>query len=194
MQQADRADFEIQFRKFCAGASIPATDERIEAFWTGLAKMALFEFVRATDHLLAQEDWAFPKKPGSLWGVVRELKSHRPVPLQPLPERQWQGDKWDRAANQHLLGHVMRQAGRGVHYASQRMRTYPIPMQPDQESVDLAHPLIEWKKTWAEEMRGAEASGQLPADAGREIWIACMKSADAEINSVRQKYAQREAA
>lgn len=195
MQPADRADFEAQMRKFCAGANLPPTDERIEAFWTGLAKMALHEFVRATDHLLALEEWSFPRKPGALWGVVRELKAqHRPVPLQPLPERQWHGDKWDRAANLHLFGHVARQARRGVHYASQHMRTYPIPQQADQESVDLVYPLLKWKRTWSEEMREADAAGALPADHGRATWEICMKSADAEVDTVREKYSRKVAA
>lgn len=192
MQQADRPDFEAQFRKFCAGANIPATDERIEAFWTGLAKMALSEFTRATDHMLGLEEWSFPKKPGALWGVVRELKAQQRGGTQAAPidhGPKWHGDKWDEAANTHLMAYVMGQAVKRRRLCSRAMLQYPMPAKPDQESVELMHPLLEAKRAWAEDMRDLDQAGGSLPDHGRAIWQEYIDVAEKLIALVRERYA-----
>jgi hypothetical protein len=90
VQPADETEFKAQVRTMFAGVGISAHDsaerltERVDAWWTGLQRMSLTQFVRCMEHLLAVPTWPeyLPKKraemlPGDMWKIVRELRAGR---------------------------------------------------------------------------------------------------------------------
>ena len=62
MTPDDRPDFEKRLRELFAAVSQPLTEERLEGFWKGLARMGVFEFGRAVDLLLAELEQGDPPK------------------------------------------------------------------------------------------------------------------------------------
>lgn len=75
MLSTDRAEFESQLGKLCAGLNVPMTTERIEAYWTGLAKMSLLQFVRVIDHALGEDGPdKFPTVPG-IWKILKAARN-----------------------------------------------------------------------------------------------------------------------
>lgn len=74
MLSTDRAEFEAQLEKLCAGLNVPKTDARVEAYWTGLSKMSLLQFVRCIDHALSEEGpEKFPTVP-AMWKILRTFR------------------------------------------------------------------------------------------------------------------------
>ena len=55
MIEADRSEFESHARVLFAGCNLPATPERIEAFWRGLSQMPLSGFVRTVNYVLGPQ-------------------------------------------------------------------------------------------------------------------------------------------
>jgi hypothetical protein len=82
--------------------------------------------------------------------------------------------RWSVTANRHLLAHLLKQwHARNAHY----------------RGADEVQPLVEAKNAWAQDMREAEASGQLPADHGLKWWDDYMHAAEGAIATVRSKAA-----
>jgi hypothetical protein len=85
MLSTDRAEFESQLAKLCAGLNVPATSDRIEAYWTGLSKMSLLQFVRCIDHALSEDGpEKFPTVPG-MWKILRASKQNATQITQAAP-------------------------------------------------------------------------------------------------------------
>lgn len=78
MQPTDRAEFDTHITLLCAGFNVPATAERLEAYWRGLAKMPLSALARCVEHALGEHGPdRIPTAPG-LWGIYRATKTERP--------------------------------------------------------------------------------------------------------------------
>jgi len=93
--------------------------------------------------------------------------------------------RWDREGNMHLQAYFSRQAFDGVHYATARMRRYPMPRDMDHETQALVQPLVDAKNAWAEEMRFLEERGEAPADNGKALWFECIARAESVVAMVR---------
>lgn len=82
MQSTDRKAFEDQIRVLCAGYNVPATDERIEAYWRGLQRMHVPQLVRAVDYALGEqgpEKLPTPKGLSALLHATRASAPDRPT-------------------------------------------------------------------------------------------------------------------
>ena len=77
MQSADRAEFDKHAAVLFAGCNLPATAERIEAFWRGLQEMPLGAFVRVVEHVLGEHGPENLQKisPQQLWQLHRRLRA-----------------------------------------------------------------------------------------------------------------------
>ncbi len=97
-------------------------------------------------------------------------------------------DRWERAANDHLLGHISRQAEKRVYYACSRTVRGEVDLKahgPTRESRELTKPLLQAKAVWADMMRDADKAGRLPEDAGRKWWKDLIDQADEVVNEIR---------
>jgi hypothetical protein len=73
----EREGFEAQLAMLCAGFNVPATAERKDAYWRGLAKMSLPAFTRVVEYALGKdgpED--LPTSP-RCWALLRELREQQ---------------------------------------------------------------------------------------------------------------------
>lgn len=97
--------------------------------------------------------------------------------------------RWDVQANLHLMAYLMRQARAGIHYCSERMRTYPMPAKSDHESAELMQPLVDAKTYWAQDMREHEAGPGIPKDGGKALWAEYVEAAENRIADLRGRKA-----
>jgi hypothetical protein len=75
VNNSERAAFEDQIRQLFAGYNVPATQERIEAYWRGLQRMQLATVTRVVDHALGEDGpERLPTAP-QLWGLYRDLRA-----------------------------------------------------------------------------------------------------------------------
>jgi hypothetical protein len=112
MLSTDRTEFEAQLGKLCAGLNVPMTPERVEAYWTGLSKMSLLQFVRSVDHALGENGAAkFPTVP-QIWIIHRNLKSQATQITQPARQIEQQ-DHLLYFANRLFLRHIANRGGLG---------------------------------------------------------------------------------
>jgi hypothetical protein len=72
--------------------------------------------------------------------------------------------RWTEQANLHLLGYITRRT-------------------PERNRLP-AEPLVEAKNAWAEDMREAEARGDLPQDNGKAWWAETMRNAEAVVDRI----------
>ena len=92
---------------------------------------------------------------------------------------------WKACANRHLLAHVMKQAGRKIHYchASDTVRMGPA-KKPHPLTVDLTNTLLKYAHCWSLDM--AEWPGGHPtASEQRATWELAMERADRECRKLR---------
>jgi hypothetical protein len=88
MRQTDFDEFTRQCSVLCAGFNVPATPERIDAYWRGLQKMDVLVFARVVEHALGQGGpERIPTVP-QLWNLQRAMRS-RPAPQMAEPEREY---------------------------------------------------------------------------------------------------------
>jgi hypothetical protein len=67
--------FSEQASVLCAGFNVPATPERIEAYWRGLQKMDLMVFTRAVELALGEGGAEkFPTVP-QMWNLAKRLRA-----------------------------------------------------------------------------------------------------------------------
>jgi hypothetical protein len=119
MLSTDRAEFESQLRKLCAGFDTPYTTDREEAYWSGLQQMSLLQFVRCVDEALGPnyldaKDPATKRIPttGSVWKLHRAARTRATQIAQPAPRL----DARDHIlffANRLLLRHLINRGGLG---------------------------------------------------------------------------------
>lgn len=113
MLSTDRSEFEAQVGTLCAGFNVPATRERQDAFWTGLAKMSLVEFVRCVEFALGEDGPDKFPTTKSLWKLHREIKSQARAHTQQSVQRIEQQDHLLNFANRLFLRHLVNRGGLG---------------------------------------------------------------------------------
>lgn len=100
-------------------------------------------------------------------------------------------DKWDLAANRHLLAHLL--AGAPGRYLSPQDRADKGQgkWSPDIETVDQHKALIAAKAEWAKTMREEEAYGKggVPLEIQTNVWDGLMRGAEERCAAIRAKHA-----
>ncbi len=120
MLSTDREEFESQLRKLCAGFDTPYTTDREEAYWSGMQKMTLLQFVRCVDEALG-ENYFDPKNPatkripttGALWQLHRTARTHATQITQAPRQQVEEKDHILYFANRLFLRHVVNREGLG---------------------------------------------------------------------------------
>lgn len=113
MLSTDREDFEAQVATLCAGFNIPATPERQEAFWIGMAKMSLIEFSRCVEFALSEEGPDKFPSTKAIWRLHRDIKSNARAHTQHVVHRGEQQDHLLYYANRMFLRHIAMRGGLG---------------------------------------------------------------------------------
>lgn len=112
MQSTDRTEFEAQLAALCAGFNVPATKERQEAYWTGLSKMSLPQFVRTVEHALGEEGPEKFPTTGFMWKLYKRAKNQTQTIKQNVPQIE-QKDHLLFFANRMFFRHLMNRGGLG---------------------------------------------------------------------------------
>lgn len=113
MLSTDRDEFETQVATLCAGFNIPATPERQEAFWIGMAKMSLIEFTRCVEFALSEEGPDKFPSTKAVWRLHRDLKSNARATTQQVIHRGEHQDHLLYFANRMFLRHIGNRGGLG---------------------------------------------------------------------------------
>jgi hypothetical protein len=113
MLSTDRTEFDAQVSTLCAGFNIPATQERKDAYWTGLAKMTLIEFTRCVEFALSEEGPDKPPIPKAIWKLHRDIKSNARTRTQQVVQRIEHQDHLLYYANRMFLRHIGNRGGLG---------------------------------------------------------------------------------
>lgn len=156
MEPGDREAFEVILAELFGALDKPLTEAKREGFWRGLAKMSIVQFARCRDVLLEELADGEPRKAFSVPDVwAAKNRSRARAPIEQPAEPPWSGDKWDIAANDHLMAHLMRRAlGREGGY----------------DAAQTAM-LVQAKNAWAQDMRETEASdGPVDVETQRGMW------------------------
>lgn len=98
MQLANRAEFEQHLKRLCAGFNVPATPERVDAYWSGLARMNLSAFMRAVEFALGETGPDKLPTPKQCWALSKQSK--------PAPAAVELSENDQRAAELQRLGYV----------------------------------------------------------------------------------------
>lgn len=75
MQAADRAEFEQHAKALCAGFNVPATPERLEAYWLGLRFMSLGDFCRTVAYALGEHGPERMPTVPALWAIRKASRA-----------------------------------------------------------------------------------------------------------------------
>ena len=112
MQANDREEFETQLGRLCAGFNVPVTKHRVNAYWSGLAKMSLAQFSRVIDFALAEygPDDVPPTK--GIWRIHRQLRAPDAGQEQ-ATEKKVEEDHLEWFANRLLFLHLSHRGGLG---------------------------------------------------------------------------------
>lgn len=173
MQDADRPEFERLLRELFGALDKPLTEHQRNAFWKGLARMSLTEFERCCDHILRElEGGEPPRRFGvdSIWAARQQLRASAPPEVSKPRDDGFRCDRWDIAANRHLLAYLVRQI-------CERRRGL---------NAEAVQTLIEAKHRWAATMRDIDAGcggHGVPVEDQRDIWRECMRQAEDEIRA-----------
>lgn len=121
------------------------------------------------------------------------------VPALPTKPADWQGDRWDIAANRHLLAYIVRRMtanphayGRPASYLAMRATTSrENPHADAPEFVRAVEILVAYTRAWAQDMRewADPQTGQIgrpPVAAQQAAWEDCMARAEADIATQRR--------
>lgn len=109
MLSTDRVEFESQLGALCAGFNVPATKDRQEAYWTGLSKMTLLQFVRCVEGALGQDGPEKFPTVNALWQIHRKARHHAPQSVPQIEEQ----DHLLFFANRMFFRHLMNRGGLG---------------------------------------------------------------------------------
>lgn len=188
MNSTDRTDFERELAVLFAAIDRPLTEARTEAFWRGLAKMALPEFCRCVERLLTElEEGDSPKyfTVSDLWAVKRRLRAAPVTYVHEHRGTEGRFDGWELRANRWLMRHI------GERLRGDSQAYGPVkPCVPGELCYSpeqaLAVPvLVQYKRAWITDMReAADESNSVPMAEQHSAWRDCMQRAEAEI--VRQ--------
>lgn len=195
MLEADRPAFERILRELFGALDKPLTEHQRNAFWKGLSRMSLTEFERCRDHILRSlEDGEPPRRFGvdSIWAARQQLRASGPPEVSKPRDDGFRGDRWDIAANRHLLGYITGQLAKnsrryGRPASWQGMKTLTTPhADASPEFVRHVQMLVAHKNRWAETMREIDAASGgngVPVEDQRDIWAECMRRAQDEIRA-----------
>jgi len=89
MQNTDREEFNAQMRKLCGGLDVFPSADKVEAYWTGLEKMSLPQFVRIVNFALSEEGPEKMPNVPQVWAMYRDMRRSGPNAVQDAPP----GDK-----------------------------------------------------------------------------------------------------
>lgn len=158
--------------------------------WTSvLSKLKDFELDRGMRRLVHSGRDGVPSLPAfvKLCRTIQEdgvEEGPRPIAL-PNPDN-WQGDKWDIAANLRLMSYLMRQVVK-------RTRVFGAPNSPQMKrATDI---LVGYKKRWSALMRDWDVNretGEIiepPLEDQNASWGGLIESAEAEIAKSQEKAA-----
>ena len=179
-----REKFDPALAELFAALDKPFNQVKSDAFWRGLKGMSFVQFCRARDQILRELEESEPPRTFNVHSLWAALKKQRAAAPEVTPVDNWRGDSWDECANRLLLGHIRKQASRGIHYCDDdtRMGKYSA-KEPSPASRELTAPLVAWKNAWARDCRECEPAPT--AAKQREWWISCMERAEVQINGVR---------
>jgi len=110
MLSTDRPEFEAQLAALCAGFNVPATKERQEAYWTGLSKMSLPQFVRTVEYALGEDGPEKFPTTGFMWKLYKQAKNQSQTIKQNVPQIEEQ-DHLLFFANRMLMRHIHNRQG-----------------------------------------------------------------------------------
>lgn len=110
MQSGDRPEFEEQLAVLCAGFNVPATPHRKHAYFAGLAKMSLAQFVRCVEFALSDDGPEELPTTKGIWRLYRRLRAPRaPLNVPRIEEK----DHLLFFANRLFFRHLMNRGGLG---------------------------------------------------------------------------------
>lgn len=112
MLSTDRGEFEIQLGALCAGFNVPATKDRQEAYWTGLAKMSLSQFVRVVSFALGEAGPERFPTVNAVWQIHKKARHNTEVKKQNVPQIEDQ-DHLLFFANRMFFKHMVNRGGLG---------------------------------------------------------------------------------
>lgn len=105
MLSADRIEFEEQLAILCAGFNVPATAHRKHAYFAGLARMSLGQFVRCVEFALSDDGPDALPTTRELWKIHQHHKPVPPRPAEPAPDLE---PKWLRCVNGMFLKYLQK--------------------------------------------------------------------------------------
>jgi hypothetical protein len=145
MQSTERQEFDKHVRVLCAGFNVPATDERLEAYWRGLLRMQIPQVVRVVDHAIGERGPEKLPTPKALWGILRNNRASAPAPSRAsLPKP----DQLHVVAQLSLFAFLLRKGG---------------------ASDDSLRQLIATKNRIVEGLRASRSAGELASDETNEL-------------------------
>jgi hypothetical protein len=143
VQASEREEFEEQLAILCAGYNVPCTQHRKQAFFTGLGKMTLPQWVRCVDLAVSEEGPEELPTPKGIWRIHRGFRRGPAQSNVPQIEEQ---DHLLFFANRLFFRHVMNRGGLGSmgKFVPGRGMT---DSQPSAELIDarrVVRALVEW--------------------------------------------------
>lgn len=180
MNQSEKPQFMTLLSTLFGAHGKPLSESMINGYWKGLEKMTLTGFERCCDEAIGKLQYAergVSKTPtvAELWDIHRGIRRLPSAPAAKEPE--FQGDKWDLAANQLLVHHITQNS----------RRQHPVDYAPDsgtngarethgEQTVAIAKILRHYARQWADMRRADERDGV--AGDGKGDWLSLMAQAD----------------
>jgi len=109
MQVSDREQFEAHFTRLYGGYNMPVSKARMDAYFSGLAKMPLSQFAKCVDHCLGEGGPEKVPSVPAMWGIRKKLM----VAAEPPPAYKEIPDHLEHFANRLLLDHIRSRGGLG---------------------------------------------------------------------------------
>jgi hypothetical protein len=170
MLVVDREEFDRLLGLLLVAFNLPLTADRGEAYWLGLQRMHLPVFRRTVEFVLGEDgpEGVRPPTPRQLWQFSKKLpRASARTAHAHAPEESWTGDKWDEAANRHLLAYLVRGALKKT--ASYDRRQAAI--------------LVDAKREWAKNMRSLATGNGVDLPTQRGAWDYQMGIAEEQIQA-----------
>jgi hypothetical protein len=113
MQSSDRTEFEESLAMLCAAYNVPKTEARSAAYWLGLEKMSLLQFVRCIEYQLGENGNFKMPTISDIWQIPKKLRAGGAV-ISQAQEAEKSPDHLHYFANRLLLTHVFSRQGLGA--------------------------------------------------------------------------------
>jgi hypothetical protein len=113
MQSADRAQFDEEFGRLCAGYGAPVTAQRTKAYWSGLAKMSIAQFTRVIDFAIGEHGPEQLPPPKGIWKIHHQLRGATTAPHVHTSAPANDPDHLEYFANRLLWLHLSHRGGLG---------------------------------------------------------------------------------